>query len=307
MSRIEKDYKNWPLVKEDPSLYTAVKVSMAAGRILRAAFYKGIETHLYDDQSNWTKFDGLVELMAKSAIRKLQPGAKILGEEYSKNEDVSGKRFWTVDAVDGTTNFANGIDLFNFTVAEVIDGKTMLGVVYDPIRRKCFYAVEGQGAYCNGKPISVSHRPFRECLLSFAPLRDVRKGRGYHEGELVDALWAGMEAITKESGRFHRELQSGGIELSMVASGVLDGYASSWTNPYDLGPGAHIVREAGGVVTTMAGDEWHPMRFEAAPGSTEEKWRPNYWGVIAGNPEIHQDILRIFQRHLPEKLIVHKA
>lgn len=304
---IEKNYKNWPLVSEDPALKTAISVSLKAGEILRAAFRQGVETHLYDDQSNYTKFDGMVEIMAKNAIRRLQPGAKILGEEYSKDEDISGKRFWTVDGVDGTTNFANGIPIFNFTIGEVVDGKTRVAVVYNPINHSCYYSAEGEKAYCNGQPINVSNRPFEECLLSFAPLRDVRKGRGYYEKELVEALWSGMQDITNLSGRFHRELQSGGLELSFVASGILDGYASSWTSPYDLAPGAFIARRAGAIVTNMQGIEWHPMIEEAAPGSTEKKWRPNYWGVIAGNHLVHPKMLEIFQKYLPETLIINPA
>ncbi|MFH0937474.1 MAG: inositol monophosphatase family protein [Candidatus Daviesbacteria bacterium] len=299
---LEQEYKNWPLVSEDLALQTAVGVSLKAGKILRSAFYKGVETHLYEDRSNYTEFDGMVENLAKGVIRRLQPGSKIMGEEYSKDEDISGKDFWTVDGVDGTTNFANGIDTFNFTTAQVVNGETRVAVVYDPIRRKCYYAAEGERAYCNGQPIHVSNRPFGECLLSFAPLRDVRKGRGYYERELVEALWAGMEKITKESGRFHRELQSGGLELSYVASGILDGYASSWTSPYDLAPGAFIARRAGAIVTNMQGKEWHPMIEEATPGSGEKKWRPNYWGVIAGNPIVQPEMLEILQKYFEKEL-----
>lgn len=305
--RIEQNYKNWPLISEDPALKTAVAISLKAGKILRAAFQQGVETHLYDDNSNYTKLDGIVEILAKRTIRKLQPNSKIMGEEYSKDEDISDKHFWTVDGVDGTTNFANGIPFFNFTIAEVVNGKTRVAVVYDPINFNCYYSAEGEKAYCNGQSINVSSRPFKECLLSFTPLRDVRKGRGYYEKELVEALWSGMKDITNTSGRFHRELQSGGLELSFVASGILDGYASSWTSPYDLAPGAFIARQAGAIVTNMQGIEWHPMIEEAAPGSTEKKWRPNYWGVIAGNPTVHPKMLSIFQKYLPENLIVNRA
>lgn len=241
-NRIEQEYKNWPLVSEDTALKTAIEVSLKAGKILRAAFYNGVGTHLYEDKSNYTIFDGMVETLAKSAVRKLQPGSRIMGEEYSKDEDISGKHFWTVDGVDGTTNFAHGIPFFNFTIAEVVDGKTKVAVVYDPIRKDCYYSADGEKAYRNGQKIQVSKRPFSEGLLSLAPLRDVRKGRGYYEKELVEALWQGMKEITMQSGRFHRELQSGGLELSYVASGILDGYASSWTSPYDLAPGALIAR-----------------------------------------------------------------
>lgn len=67
-----------------------------------------------------------------------------------------------------------------------------------------------------------------------------------------------MKEITKGSRRFHREFQSGGLELAWVASGKLDSYASAWTNPWDLSAGVLLVREANGIATNILGQESQP-------------------------------------------------
>lgn len=271
--------RNWPLVKEDPILYTALVSSFAAGKMLNRAFRTKYETYVKADQSEFTPFDAQAEIIARERIRKFDRNAVFLGEELSPNEDVTGKNFWTIDGIDGTTNFSRRIPLWNFTLSYVEGGRIKVGVVYAPLFREMYYAVESGGAYLNGRLIRVAERPFNKSLISFAPLLDVRTGKGEHEAAEVAALWAGMEEVTRVSGRFHREFQTGGLELAWVASGQLDGYASSWTNPWDLSAGVLLVREAEGIATNILGQEW----------------QPSYWGVIAGSKTVQPEILRILQ------------
>lgn len=270
----------WPLVSENPVLVTALTSAFAAGAMLRRAFHSQYESYVKADQSEHTPFDVRAERIARNRIKRFDPNAIFLGEELSPNENVAGRNFWTIDGIDGTTNFSRRIPLWNFTQAYVENGRTRVGVVYAPIFREMYYAVEGQGAYLNGRPIGVAERPFSESVVTFAPLLDVRRGKGEYEQAAVEALWRGMEKISKGSRRFHREFQSGGLELAWVASGKLDGYASSWTNPWDLSAGALLVREAGGIVTNILG----------------EVWRPSYWGVIAGSQTVHPEILGVLGR-----------
>lgn len=272
--------ENWPLVKDNPILKTALISSLSAGRMLKKAFFTNFESSVKQDQSEFTPFDTQAELLARRIIRKYDRAAVFLGEELSPNEDVRGRNFWTIDGIDGTTNFSRGIPIWNFTETYVEAGRARVGIVYVPLHEEMYYAVDGQGAYLNGKAIHVKERPYTESVVTFAPLLDVRKGKGESEYAEVEALWKGMEAISKSSRRFHREFQSGGQELAWVASGRLDGYASSWTNPWDLSAGALLVREAGGIATNILGEEW----------------QPSYWGVIAGSQTVHPELLKVLNQ-----------
>lgn len=272
--------KDWPLVKDTPSLKVALTASILAGRMLKESFTTTFKTHTKKDQSEYTPFDVQAERIAVKEIKKFDPKAIFLNEELSPNENVEGKNFWTIDGIDGTTNFARGIPIWNFTMAYVENGRVKIGLVNAPMQNEVYYAVEGRGAYLNGKPIKVKERPYQSSLISFAPLLDLKENKVASENALVESVWQGMKKISQDSGRFHREFQSGGQELAWVASGKLDGFASSWTNPWDLSAGVLLVREAGGVATNILGQEW----------------QPSYMGVIAGSKTVHFEMLKVLKK-----------
>lgn len=188
-------------------LSIGLRDSVAAGQMLRKAFYSNFESNLNPDGSQFTPFDSQAESIAKRIIKNFEPDAIILGEELTSNEDVSHKNFWVIDGIDGTTNFSRNIPICNFTVAKIENGKTSVGVVYEFLKNNIYFAVNGKGSYLNGKPIEIIERPFKDSVVSFAPLLNVRKGKGEYENELVDAAWMAMRKISEGSGRFHREFQ----------------------------------------------------------------------------------------------------
>ena len=55
-------------------------------------------------------------------------------------------RVWVVDPVDGTANFMRGIPAFCISIAFVRDGRTEVGVIYDPLGDELFAAARGRGA-----------------------------------------------------------------------------------------------------------------------------------------------------------------
>lgn len=284
-------WQTWPLVSEHRSLEMMVMAAIRAGRMLHTAFYSDYESHVKADQSEHTPFDIQAEKIAAKIVHRFDPDIKVIGEELSPKvtlAELQNVKVVAFDGIDGTTNFSRRIPLCNFTgnlslPNEAGEPELSVGVVYDFLHGELYYALKGHGSYCNGERISVNtSRAFTESLITFAPLLDVRKGKGENEGRAVAALWGGMRAISQQSRRFHREFQSGGQELSWVACGRLDGYASSWTNPWDLGAGVLIVREAGGKATDIYGLDW----------------QPSFEGVIAGSPQIHKEMVWIFQRYL---------
>ena len=51
-----------------------------------------------------------------------------------------------MDPLDGTTNFAHSLPIFNVTLALEQAGEMVVGVVFDPIRQEMFTAERGSGA-----------------------------------------------------------------------------------------------------------------------------------------------------------------
>ena len=92
-----------------------------------------------------------------------------MGKEAADIAGTSGV-VWLIDPIDGTTNFVYGIPGFNVSIAAQVDGRSVAGVVVDPLHDDVFTATLGGGATRNGGPIRCSerdrpgHRPGRHRL-----------------------------------------------------------------------------------------------------------------------------------------------
>ncbi|NIO40519.1 MAG: inositol monophosphatase, partial [Burkholderiales bacterium] len=60
-----------------------------------------------------------------------------------------------VDPIDGTSNFVNGLPYFAISVALMRQGRSALGVVYDPVADEMFCAERGGGAFLNGERLPI--------------------------------------------------------------------------------------------------------------------------------------------------------
>lgn len=97
------------------------------------------------------------------------PSIALLGEEMSTEEQASVlnlDHFWCLDPVDGTSNFASGLPYFAISLALIEKGEVTSGIVYDPIRKECFRADRGQGAWLNDQPLKLEDTdlPLARCL-----------------------------------------------------------------------------------------------------------------------------------------------
>jgi histidinol-phosphatase len=115
----------------------------------------GLEVRRKADMTLVTQADTSVERMLREQIGAAFPDDAILGEEEGGSHDPSG-RVWIVDPVDGTANFARGVQVWATLIALQIDGEGVLGVVDAPALGERYVAVRGEGATMNGSPIRVS-------------------------------------------------------------------------------------------------------------------------------------------------------
>ena len=61
-----------------------------------------------------------------------------------------------MDPLDGTTNFAHGVPLFNVTLGLEKAGEMVAGVIFDPVQNEMFSTERGSGSFLNGRRIRVS-------------------------------------------------------------------------------------------------------------------------------------------------------
>lgn len=193
----------------------------------------GTPTKMVDDLAE-REILGLLRKRGKGIAKgKATPDAMLplnLLSEEAGYVDLGGERLLVADPIDGTTNAVRGIPFYCVSLA--IGHKTLadveVGLVVNLATGDRFEAIAGRGATLNGRPIRV--RP--------------------EDKELVVASTAPNKGV-------HRSLGASALEMSLVASGALDGY--HFSKPIlriiDVAASTLIVREAGGVVLDRSGKD----------------------------------------------------
>lgn len=167
----------------------------------------------------------------------LEEGGAIAGEDTSNR--------WVIDPLDGTTNFLHGLPHFAISIGLERDGKPYAGVIYDPVRDELFWAENGAGAFLNNQRLRVSAR-------SALPTALLATGLPFKARERYPGHTAMVHRLAGETSGVRRT-GSAALDLAYVAAGRLDGVWAFALAPWDLAAGIAIVREAGGIVTEIAG------------------------------------------------------
>jgi myo-inositol-1(or 4)-monophosphatase len=195
-----------------------------------------------------TDADRASEAAVVGFLKERFPAAAILAEESGEHAARQGSelRFY-VDPLDGTTNYAHGIPHFSVTVGVADAAGLVAGAILDPLRGELYTAARGAGAYLAGERLRVS---------SCAGLRDALLVTGFAYDSHVNAEYAlrVFGAFTAKSQSIRR-LGSAALDLAYVAAGRFDGFWEERLHAWDIAAGILLVREAGGVVTDLAGEE----------------------------------------------------
>jgi len=205
-------------------------------------------------------------------IKRRLPEAIVLGEELSPTAIASKGIVVIADPLDGTTNFLHGYPEYSVSIAIARNGVLCAGVVLNVPRGEEFTATRDRGAFLNGKRIRVSNlrEPNRALIGTGFPFKNIEKLPVYlDQFSLVMRGTAGI-----------RRAGSAALDLSNVACGRFDAFWELVLAPWDVAAGILMVREAGGVVTDLAGNQAE-LTAEA---------------FVAGNPPMHAWLLQTVRR-----------
>jgi len=246
----------------------AVDLAQKSGALLKEMFNKTHNIHYKGEINLVTEADKLSEDLIIEAISRNFPDHGILSEE-SPAITGTGEMRWIIDPLDGTTNYAHGYPVFCVSIALENTGKVILGVVYDPMREEMFVAVQGEGAYLNGKKISVSDcSNLSKSLLATGFPYDIRESK---ENNLdhFNSMAINVQAI--------RRAGAAALDLAYLAAGRFDGFWELKLKPWDTAAGGLLVTEAGGGVSDIAG----------------KKWNLQSPSLLASNGLIHEQMIKV--------------
>jgi myo-inositol-1(or 4)-monophosphatase len=212
--------------------------------------------------SDWvTDYDRRAEQAVREVITAYRPHDAISGEEYGHTEpaEPSGYR-WSIDPLDGTTNFIRAIPQFCTSVAvegpSGADGtggvRWLAGAVVAPALGRTWYASAGQGAFSTvdtpGLPGADVSGTTGEPVRLHGPVlgrsgRLLASGFGY-AGRRRDFQLRALAELMPHFGDVRR-IGSAALDLCMVADGTLDAYAEFGIQEHDWSAGMLIAEEAG--------------------------------------------------------------
>lgn len=234
-----------PLTEFARALAPAVhETAREAGAIAQRFFRPGAQTtaRIWSKAggSPVTEADVSVDAFLKVRLSQILPEAGWLSEETADDPARMGRRLvWIVDPIDGTRAFLSGHPDWSVAIALLADGRPLAGVVYGPALGAFYEARAGLGATLNGAPLAGS------------PATGLGDARTAGPKPLVDLLEARAGRV-----RHVEKIPSLALRLARVAEGSVDvGLVSANARDWDIAAADLILREAGGLLTGLTGEE----------------------------------------------------
>ncbi len=227
---------------------TAVKAARKAGAIINRASFDVDKLTVRSKQKNdfVSEVDHAAEEAIIAVLREAYPTHGFLGEE-SGYHDKQAEYLWVIDPLDGTTNFLHGVPQYCVSIALLHKGVLNQAVVFDPNRNELFTATKGVGAYLNDRRIRVSKIDKFEGAL-------VGTGFPFREVVNIDDYLRMLKNVMSAAAGVRRP-GAAALDLAWVACGRYDAFWELGLSPWDMAAGALLIREAGGLVGDLDGNE----------------------------------------------------
>jgi histidinol phosphatase-like enzyme (inositol monophosphatase family) len=231
---------------DNPSLQTylefALDAAWQAGRITLGHFQTGIRPERKSDNSPVTLADKQSEQKLRELIGQYWPDHGIIGEEFGQQAGTSNL-VWTIDPIDGTKSFVQGVPLYAVLIALTDGTRPLVGVAHFPGLGETVYAAQGGGCYWNGRRTHVS------------TMSDMKDGV-LLASELENFAPSGKEDAWNRlrNATYFQRTWGDAYGYALVATGRAEIMLDPKMQVWDCGPLQVILEEAGGTFTDWQGN-----------------------------------------------------
>lgn len=250
---------------EDKYLEFAKDIAKKAKEIMLKYFNENNGSNYKYDNTIVTIADTEINEYLIKRVKEKFPTHSVDGEE---NSFGNSEYVWVCDPIDGTAMYARHIPVAVFSLALVVSGTPIIGVVYDPFTDSLYTAIKGKGAYKNNVKIQVND-------IKFNDMRSVS-----HYDMWPSSPYNIYDAI-KELGTKTYMISIGSITRACmcVACGEfnLAIFPGTKHKNCDIAAAKIIVEEAGGKVTSLFGDE--------------QRYDKDINGAIISNGIVHEEVI----------------
>jgi len=248
------------------------EVVREAGTIAKAAF-------IANDSKQWNKSDSSPVTEADIAVNNFlaetlctaRPNYGWLSEETKDDHSRHARpRSFVVDPIDGTRAFIDRTPNFAVSVAIIEKGKSIAGVVFNPLKDELYEASLGGGAFLNGiKLTAQDHDQIENINMVGYPRKFRRLGFPEMNVTIANSMAYRMCLVTTEQ-----------ADATIAFTPKSD---------WDVAAAALIATEAGAIVTDIHGE---PPHFDTESTSG--------LGVICAGPRLHALLLAEVKPHLAQ-------
>ena len=224
----------------------AHRLAREAADAIEAVRRAGFAIERKGDASPVTAADRLAEGIITEGLRHAMPEIPVVAEEACSEGDVPmvGERFWLVDPLDGTREFAEGRDEYVVCIALIEHGRPVLGVLAAPAQRSVHAGLVGHGAWLEEagvrRPIHARRPPSEGLhLLDSRSHRDAAATATFCEGLVI-------AQITR---------MGSALKFAWIAEGRADVMPRLATSimEWDTAAGQAVLEAAGGRVLDSSG------------------------------------------------------
>lgn len=233
-----------------PSLEKLRDIVRAAARDELLPLFAEVARQIKHDGSIVTEVDVAMQRRLKADLLHHWPDIAFLGEEMTVREQErltasAGNGLWCVDPLDGTSNYAAGIPFFAVSLALIANGRSEVGLVYDPIRDECFMGRRGEGAWLDNIAFSGPKPSLPDGIRRCIAAVDFKR--------LALPLAAQLGAHPPYGSQ--RNFGASSLEWCWVAYGRFHLYLHGAQKLWDYAAGSLILSEAGGRACTLDGED----------------------------------------------------
>jgi histidinol-phosphatase len=237
----------------------ALAVSKEAGELI-LPLWKSVAVDHKADGSEVTEADRSAEQLLRRRIAERYPEHQILGEEFGGAETRDAEHLWLVDPIDGTASFSIGLPVFGTLIGYLHRGQPVVGVIGMHALGETVYAAAGEGCWYRrgaSEPVRLRTSGVNELSRAFVVATELAAT------DMDPRVSGGGSVRLSNLYRQARRFRWSGdcVNYALLCQGFIDVALDPRMHPWDIAALTPCVREAGGVLTSIDGDEdvvWEP-------------------------------------------------
>lgn len=209
-----------------------------------------IKKEFLDKKGYLTETDVKTDKLIVNAINKAFPEDLVFSEE-GQTKITEKKRFWLVDPICGTRNFANGVLFFNTNIILFEDYKPVFAFVLDYSKKTYYWANrENPGIYIKEQIAK------KELILDIPRIISINPGYLNLQGTKEEIKMFAEISCQLLKERYYLANPFSSLCFTYTALARRGGLILFGTKPWDFAAASYLIEKNGGVVTDFSGQPW---------------------------------------------------